>query len=121
MKIEVGMYAYSIESRERGIGKIINIDENRTHLEVTIKTKNGRLTTRKEFTKASFDITDLIEVGDVIAIKEDIDRFGQVFILGIYVPTLLREIKEKISRSEIKLVQVLTKEQFEANAFKVGE
>ena len=119
MKLEVGMYAYSKESREKGIGEIIKIDNNRTHLEVTIKTKNGKLTTRKEYIVASYNIIDLIEVGDVIAIKEDVDKFAQVFILGIYEPALLGEIKEKIKNDKLILELVLTKEQFEREAYKI--
>lgn len=69
----------------------------------------------------SHNIIDLIEVGDVIAIKEDIDRFAQVFILGIYEPTLLKEIKTKLESGKLILDRILTKEQFEKESYKVGE
>lgn len=74
---------------------------------------------KKHIVKASFNIIDLIEVGDVIAIKEDIDRFARVFILGIYEPVLLKEVKAKLESRNLILDRVLTKEQFEREAYKI--
>lgn len=71
--------------------------------------------------KPSYEVTDLIEVGDIIAIKENIDKYAQVFILGIYEPQLLNEIKSKIDRNELILDSVLTKEQFESMKYEVYE
>lgn len=69
----------------------------------------------------SYDLLNLLEVGDVIAIKEDIDKFSQVFILGIYEAALLKEIKSKIESGKLILDGILTKEQFELYSYKVGE
>ena len=67
----------------------------------------------------SYDLLDLLEVGDVIAIKEDIDKFSQVFILGIYEQELLKEIKSKLESGKLILDGILTKEQFEREAYKL--
>lgn len=117
MKIEVGMYAYSSESREIGIGKIINIDENRTHLEVTIKTKKGKIITRKEYVVASFDIIDLIQVGDYVNSYriDQIDKFkdGSTYLQS--------SDAGKYYCKNYQIKSVVTKEQFESIAYKVGE
>ena len=69
----------------------------------------------------SFNIIDLIKVGAVIALKEGIDKFAQIFILGIYEPALLKEIKAKIKSDKSILELIVTKEQFEEMSCKVSD
>lgn len=116
MEIKEGMYCYEKNNRKSGIGKIISFQRNNN---VNVKYKNNVNLVSVGNIKGSYDITNLIEVGDVIAIKEDIDKFSQVFILGIYEQELLKEIKSKIESGKLILDRVLTKEQFEREAYKL--
>ncbi len=130
MKLEVGMYVRT----KYGIAKIIKTDFINEYLdkpflvvdrELEIGLIGGNdesLCDKKDIIgKPSYEVTDLIEVGDIIAIKENIDKYAQVFILGIYEPQLLNEIKSKIDRNELILDSVLTKEQFESMKYEVYE
>ncbi len=130
MELEVGMYVRT----NYGIAKIIKTDFINEYLdkpflvvdrELEIGLIGGNdesLCDKKDIIgKPSYEVTDLIEVGDIIAIKENIDKYAQVFILGIYEPQLLNEIKSKIDRNELILDSVLTKEQFESMKYEVYE
>lgn len=120
IKLEVGMYAFSKESRKYGIGKIIKIDENRTHLEVLIKNKKWEIRTRKEFVVASYDITDLIEEGDVLDIIYDDVEF--VCKVDNREPKMVRITTNcSVSLGLFEIKSVVTKEQFESMMYKVGE
>lgn len=122
-EIKEGMYAYSKESREKGIGKIIKYDENRTHLEVTIKTRNGKLTTRKEFVISSHNIIDLIEVGDyvngqyVVQVARDT---GWVFTEPTYYDDKSGEERHYCYNNR-EIEGIVTKEQFSQMEYKAGE
>ena len=116
MKPEVGMYVRT----RLGIGKIINVSECNVAVEFS-KTNTLVLPISPiNIKKASFDITDLIEIGDVIAIKESIDKFEQIFILGLYELELIKEIKAKIKSSKLILESIVTKEQFESMKYRIG-
>ena len=118
MKLEVGMYCYNRINRKLGIGKVICLSSNNN---VIVDYKNCRELISFGNLVASHNIIDLIEVDDVIAIKEDIDNFKEIFILGIYEQELLMKIKEKIKNNKLILVRILKKKQFESVAYKVGD
>lgn len=120
MELKEGMYAYSTESRERGIGRIIKIDENRSHLEVTIKTKNGRLTTRKEFTIASNNPINLIKVGDYVN-GYKVYSGGKKHFDYIITWDDKCDYFMKIPLHTVDIKSIVTKEQFERESYKVGE
>ena len=72
----------------------------------------------EEIKKHSTDILDLIEPGDVLEIEED----GDIFYIGIKKDTTTfsySDIKENIRNKEVKLLRILTHEQFEENSFEV--
>lgn len=116
MKLEVGMY---VRTDNEIIGKIYEKigdvftykDSNRDYITYGL--------THNEILKASFNITDLIEVGDyvngaeVIGFEKDNDNKEYLQCgVGDYIVCTYYE-------DEIK--SIVTKEQFEANCYKVVE
>ena len=71
--------------------------------------------------KASYNIIDLIEVGDIISFYEDIDNYKKQYVIGIPDLITLDEIKDKITNGNIRLVSILTKQEMEQMAYKVDE
>ena len=71
--------------------------------------------------KASYNIINLIEVGDIISFYEGIDNYKKQYVIGIPDLITLDNIKDKITNDNIRLVSVLTKEQMEQMAYKVEE
>lgn len=97
MKLEVGMYVRTIN------GKIWIITSQ--------KAISGH---RKDIIKASHNIIDLIEVGDYVngLRVHGITEFGlEVYMFG--------DCKETLHENEIETI--VTKEQFEQMAYKVGD
>lgn len=71
-----------------------------------------------EIIKHSTNITDLIQVGDILEIKED----NNICYLGLEKDTITvnyTEIKESIENKECELLSILTKEQYKTNCFEV--
>lgn len=71
-----------------------------------------------EIKRSSKDILDLIEPGDVLEIEED----GIICYIGIKKDTTTLsyfDIKESIRNKDVKLLRILTHEQFEENSFEV--
>lgn len=71
--------------------------------------------------KTSYNIIGILEVGDIISFYEDIDNYKKQYVIGIPDLITLDNIKDKITNDNIRLVSVLTKEQMEQLAYKVGE
>ena len=71
--------------------------------------------------KASYNIIDILEVGDIISFYEDIDNYKKQYVIGIPDLITLDNIKDKITNDNIRLVSILTKEQMEQMAYKVEE
>lgn len=74
----------------------------------------------EEIKKHSTDILDLTEQGDVLEIEQD----GGIFYVGIKKDINIINysyIKESIKNKEIKILRILTHEQFEENSFEVVE
>ena len=122
MKLEVGMYARLQNDAENIviINKIANV------FETTILTENDGSIYQGEYTKenvikASYNIIDILELGDIISFYEDIDNYKKQYVIGIPDLITLDEIKDKITNDNIRLVSILTHEQMEQKAYKVGE
>lgn len=122
MKLEVGMYARLQNDAENIviINKIANV------FETTILTENDGSIYQGEYTKenvikASYNIIDILEVEDIISFYEDIDNYKKQYVIGIPDLITLDKIKDKITNDNIRLVSILTKEQMEQRAYKVGE
>lgn len=68
--------------------------------------------------KASYNIINILEVGDVILFYEDIDNYKKQYVIGIPDLITLDEIKDKITNDNIRLVSILTKKELEQMAYK---
>lgn len=122
MKLEVGMYVRLVNDVEDivVINKIANV------FETTILTENDGSIYQGEYTKenvvkASYDIIDILEIGDIISFYEDIDNYKKQYVIGIPDLITLDEIKDKITNDNIRLVSILTKEQIEQMEYRIGE
>ena len=118
MKSEVGMYCYNKTNRQLGIGKIISFQNNNN---VNIKYKNDIELVSIGNVIASFNVIDILEAGDYVNGDRVngvvINEFSSYVILegvGHYVEDL-----ETVEAKDIETI--VTKEQFEQMAYKVGE
>ena len=75
----------------------------------------------KNIIKASYNIIDILEEGDIISFYEDIDNYKKQYVIGIPDLITLDQIKDKITNDNIRLVSILTKEEMEQMAYKVGD
>lgn len=107
MKLEVGMYVRTLN----GIAKIDKIQDN------VMKDTKGYLH-YGDFIKASHNIIDLIEAGDYVNDEKVIKIFNPMFLSIGELPYVIT-INSKYEEQEIKTI--VTKEQFEQMAYKVGE
>ena len=71
-----------------------------------------------EIKRNSKDILDLIEPGDVLEIEED-DIICYIGIKKDTTTVNYSDIKERIRNKEVKLLRILTHEQFKENSFEV--
>lgn len=121
MKLEVGMYCYNKINRKLGIGKIINFQSNNN---VNIRYKNDIELVSVGNIIASHNIIDLIEVGDVI-----IDKEGHKYPINYEFET---DYNNEYGSYEITIddnitlffkddLSIVTKEQFEAIKYEVGD
>ena len=132
MKLEVGQFIRT----PYGIRKIVDItkDEGYGKPRVRVIKLDDFLNTGYKFNyefytdekiikecKASYNITDILEVGDIISFYEDIDNYKKQYVIGIPGLITLDEIKDKITNDNIRLVSILTPEEMEQMAYKVGD
>lgn len=127
MKLEVGMYVRTI----LGISKLVEIKEFDTiyvfdKLDDDLWTDDianeiWKFELKDIIVKASFDIMDLIEVGDIISFYEDIDNYKKEYAIRIANLIILDKAKDKISNDNIRLISIVTKEQFENMEYRIGE
>ncbi len=142
MKLEVGMY---VRTKRKGIVKIDEIIDNgvityEDDLGREWDEETGRKVIRyidkdgwnsgldeKEILKASYNIIDLIEVGDILEINEE--KYEVIYDesyekLGILIPSR-KELSIRHSALEYVFkkyeVAIVTKEQFKQTEYKVGE
>ena len=73
-----------------------------------------------EIKRNSKDILELIEPGDVLEIEED-DIICYIGIKKDTTTLSYSDIKESIRNKEVKLLRILTHEQFEENSFDAGD
>lgn len=112
MKLEVGMY---VRTKRGQIGKITTIGKDNIAIEFNEMWQDIIL--KENIIKASFDVIDLIEVGDyvngskVISIKTDENNIKWVYTNN--------ENAYGYKNDEIR--NIVTREQFEELSFKVGD
>lgn len=83
--------------------------------------RNASLYDDHKFIKASYNIIDILKVGDIISLYEDIDNYKKQYAIGIADLIILDEIKDKIINDNIRLVSILTKEQMGKMSYRIGE
>ncbi len=115
MKLELGMYVRTKELHEVVIVKVLKVTNDGFNAD------NNMFYEFSEVIKASHNIIDLIEVDDIVQIKESIDNYSKSYFIGIDEMATLRTIKERIENGNLILENVLTKEQFENNCYKIGD
>ena len=110
MELKEGMY---IRTDDGIITKIIDNRDN-----VIIKTDDYTTHLRSKVTKASNNIIDLIEVGDIIT-YEFPTGLGMLKYENV---TVLENLLDILKNSdEYTILSIVTKEQFESMSYKVGD
>lgn len=123
MKLEVGMYCrYKNFQNKIKIGKICEIipADDMIVYDYIILEHDGLL--EHDIINASFDIIDLIKKGDIIRYRIDkVSLETKGYLTGVIDITdeeMIENIKEN---KNYHVLQILTKEEFEKRAYKVGE
>ena len=111
MEIEVGDY---VRTRAGHFYKITRIDENGLIYWNKIQCGWSMEQLKDIVVKHSKNIIDLIEVGDIVHIKDVLHED----IVHIWSQEYLEALKEDINNG-IKLVEILTKEQYKQNCYKI--
>lgn len=124
MKLEVGMYCrYNNFQNKIKIAKIKGIqkaDEVFRYDYISFDNDDGELETN--IIKASYNIIDILEVGDIIRYRIDkVSLETKGYLTGVIDITdeeMIESIKED---KNYHVLQILTKEEFEKKAYKVKE
>ena len=117
MKLEVGMHART----RLGIGKIIKIDADSNTVEVQFS-KYNRLVLPNVDTniiKASYNLINLIEVGDYVNGKLVVDKWEEPS--GTFVGQIFIQLDGEQEVPVMRIIEsIATKEQLESISYKVG-
>jgi hypothetical protein len=121
MKLEVGMYYRDIDGN---VDKIRNYGENQNN--VMWYTINNIATMKGGIKKASFNIIDLIEVGDILTIEimpNQLEKLEvELFLLHPNDDIKIKGVfngKKYLSLYQINIKEILTKEQYERLVYKI--
>ena len=123
-KINIGMY---VRTKDGIIAKVDYIDNDTIFFDKDLYRTYGdsidflEKDNLKRIVKASYNIIDILEVGDIISFYEDIDNYKKQYVIGIPDLITLDEIKDKITNDNIRLVSILTKQEMEQMEYKVEE
>ena len=115
MKLEVGMYVRHkplLSSKYVKINKIKEIEEKENCLHIWLEDKD--LITEKYLIKASYNIIDILEVGDYVNGVEVINIDDEWITMSDIQLPILKSIANGMIKS------VVTHEQMEQMAYKVG-
>ncbi len=113
--IEVNEY---VRTKDGVIGKVIKVLSNRVFLD-----NLGYAVLIRDIVKHCKQLIDLIEIGDILKIKiseEWVEKQDTIKFIVVGQTYTITEIKECLENGLFKIIQILTKEQFEANCYKVG-
>lgn len=127
MKLEVGMY---VRTKDGIIAKVDYIDNDTIFFDKELYRTYGdsidflEKDNLERIVKASYNIIDILEVGDAIEI-DVIDKDNYPTIMGINFARIdnkveLASIKDMLKNESAKLLTVITHEQMEQMAYKVG-
>ena len=119
-KLEVGQF---VRTKDGYISQYKYYDTTNAYMEklLCIPLNNGTFANIEDIVKASYNIIDILEVGDITSFYEDIDNYKKQYVIGIPDLITLDEIKDKITNDNIRLVSILTKQEMEQMEYKVGE
>ena len=96
-------------------GKIDKVKNDDYYMKQYIECEKG-LYLRENITKHSFNLTDLIEVGDIVVMLDT--KFNTKDYIFIDDTEMLKAVKKDL-KSRCELLEILTHEEFEANCYKV--
>lgn len=122
MKLEVGQF---VRTDKVGIKKIYEIDNNKTKYKYLYKLKNqdgdgcidlGALCENNIIKEPSFNVIDVLEVGDYVNGLKVIDIVeNDIYISDFYAESYIGMVKVKDIKS------IVTKELFEIAEYRIGE
>ena len=131
MKLEVGDY---VRTKNNGVCKLYReFHEESVDVEIGVFPEiDGFFIDKEEISyiekediiKASKNIIDLIQVGDILLIKNFVDEACMIFNDMYYIQNenQLFNIKRDLEKNKnMKISKILTKEQFESMAYEVEE
>ena len=104
------------------IRKIVNIPEDNRYASLYLD-KEANYSyglSSKNVIKVSFNIVDLIKNGDILYFYEDVDNYKEAYVANVPGFSTLDAIKEKIIDGRIKLIGIVTKEQFKSMEYGIG-
>lgn len=125
-KLEIGMY---VRTDKTGIKKIYKIDNNKTKYKYLYKLKNQDddgcidlgILSDNNIIKASHNIIDLIEVGDIISYEYP-TGLGMIGYENVTIlPELLNTLQNGENNHEYKIKSIVTHEQFSAMEYRLGD
>lgn len=116
--IEVGDY---VRTQEGEIHKVIKIKEDDRDWDYYC-CENNTGYFAMDIAKHNKQPIDLIEVKDLVCFKNKLQNSlkNEEMIIHIFDNDTLEEVKQAIKKGEIELLEILTKEQYMANCYKVG-
>ncbi len=116
-EIKIGEY---VRTYEGTIGRICRYFKDTDVYQIHISMDYAMNRTLKDIKKHSKNITDLIEVGDILKIEED----DEIAYIGLEKDTTIiayQDIIDEIKNNKIKLLAIVTKEQFRNIEYKIKE
>ena len=112
-KIEVNEY---VRFNNGEIGKVIDIKENPSRI---VYSEYGEIGLISDIVKHSKQLIDLIEVGDIV--KDEYNKYEVAFVKDDKIYCNDYNLDDSlITLREQDIKAILTREQFEANCYKVG-
>lgn len=126
MKLELKENMY-VRTKDGYISQYKYYDTTNAYMRklLCIPLNNGTFANIEDIIKASYNIIDILEVGDAIEI-DVIDKDNYPTIMGINFARIdnkveLASIKDMLKNESAKLLTVITHEQIEQMAYKVGD
>ena len=107
-----------------GIGRVSRIVNETIYVNMNNKYNLPVSFQIDKIVKHSKQLIDLIEIGDILKIKiseEWVEKQDTIKFIVVGQTYTITEIKECLENGLFKIIQILTKESYMANCYKVGE
>lgn len=95
-------------------GKIDKVINNNYYMSQYIECEK-RIVEKENIVKHSFNIIDLIEVGDIVKLD---DEFIEYRLIDVFDESIIEGLKQDI-KTGVKINSILTKEQYKRNCYTV--